>query len=55
MSEKRIEDFIGEVLTGAAQENALSFVSHLLANDMQVGRFTYHGEDTLHWEVKFQD
>jgi hypothetical protein len=51
---KRIEDFITEILTGDAQENALSFVSHLRTSDMQIERFTYHGEDTLHWEVKFQ-
>ena len=55
MSEKRIEDYIGEVLNGEAKENALSFVSHLLANDMRIERFTYHGENTLHWEVKFQE
>jgi len=54
MTVKRIEDFIGEVLTGNAHEYALAFVSHLQASDMLIERFTYHGEDTLHWEVRFQ-
>jgi len=55
MSEKKIEDSIGEVLTGEAQENALAFVSHLRANDMLIERFVYHGEDKRHWEIKFKD
>ena len=55
MVEKRIEDFIGEVLTGKAQEYALAFVSHLRKSEMLIERFTYHGEDTLHWEVNFQE
>ena len=55
MPDKQIEDYINEILTSDAKENALSFVSHLRASDMQINRFTYHGEDTLHWEIKFQD
>jgi len=54
MDEKRIEDFIGEVLSRNAQEHALAFVSHLRASGMVITRFTYHGEDTLHWQIKFQ-
>ena len=32
----------------------MSFVSHMRVNNMTIERFTYHGEDTLHWEVKYQ-
>jgi len=51
MTAKKIENFIKEILANKAQEHALAFVSHLLANDMLIERFTYHGEDTLHWKV----
>jgi len=53
MFKKRIEDYIGEVLTDNAQY-ALSFVSYLRASDMLIKRFTYHGKDTLHWEVNYK-
>jgi len=53
-SKKSIEEYIGEVLANTAQAHALAFVSHLRASDMTIKRFTYHGKDTLHWEVKFQ-
>ena len=52
---KKIEEHICDVLSDDTQKDALSFVSHLQANDMRIERFTYHGEDTLHWEVKFQE
>lgn len=55
MSKKRIEDYVNEVLTGDAQENARSFISHLQESDMSIERFTYHGEDMLHWEITFQE
>ncbi|MCL2532169.1 MAG: hypothetical protein FWE40_08450 [Oscillospiraceae bacterium] len=53
-SKKSIKEYIGEVLVGSTQEHALAFVSHLRSSDMTIRRFTYHGKDTLHWEVKFQ-
>ena len=55
MPEKIIEDYICETLKVDVKDNALSFVAYLRSNDMQINRFTYHGEDMLHWEVKFQD
>jgi hypothetical protein len=55
MSEKTIEDYITEILTGEAQENALTFVAHLRAKDMQIERFKFYGEDKLHWEIKYKD
>ena len=42
------------MLSDNSKELALAFISHLHENDMTIERFTYHGEDTLHWEVRFQ-
>ena len=36
MSNKKIEDFLSEALTGDALENASTFVAHLRAADMQI-------------------
>ena len=55
VSEKRIEDFICEVLTEEAQKNALAFVAHLRASEMLIERFVYHGEDKRHWQIKYKD
>ena len=51
---QQIEEFIDEVLSGNTQERALAFVTYLRTNDMAIIRFTYHGKDTLHWEVKYK-
>ncbi|MCL2194800.1 MAG: hypothetical protein FWB76_02495 [Oscillospiraceae bacterium] len=53
-SKKSIEEYISEVLADSQQEQALSFVSHLRASDIEIKRFTYHGKDTLHWQVKYK-
>ena len=45
MPEKRIENSIGEVLTGDAQKNALEFVAYLRASEMLFERgkdYHYH-------------
>ena len=55
MSEKKIEDFIREALSGEAQDNALEFAAYLRASDMLIEKFDFYGEDKLHWEVKYRD
>ena len=56
MSEQRIEDFIGEALTGDAQKNALEFVSYLRANEMLFERCCNgYWEDKLYWMIKYKN
>jgi hypothetical protein len=51
----KIENYIGDMLIGDTRRNALEFVAFLRTNNMSIERFTYHGEDTFHWEVKYMD
>ena len=56
MNERRIEDFIVEVLSYDARKNALDFVAYLRAGDMQFERSTTsYWADKLYWYVKYQD
>jgi hypothetical protein len=55
MSEQKIEDFIGEVLTGDAQKLALDFVACLRAQEMQFERGTGYWEDKRYWTIKYKD
>jgi len=49
MPNKKIEDVIGEVLTGHLQKNALDFVAYLRANKIAFE------ESENYWEVKYKD
>jgi hypothetical protein len=55
MSEQRIENFIGEVLTGDAQKNALEFVAYLKASEMLFERGKGYWEDKLYWLITYKD
>jgi hypothetical protein len=55
MSENKIENYIADVLVGDTQKNASDFIAFLRGNDMFIERFTYHGDDTLHWIIKYSD
>ena len=55
MSKQIMEDFIGEVLTGDAQKNALEFAIYLRANDMLFKKGKNYWEDKLYWAIKFKD
>ena len=46
MAKRRIEEFIGDVLEGGAQERALEFIAFLRANEIPVG------ESDGYWNVK---
>ena len=56
MPEQRIENFIGEILTGDAQQNALEFVEYLRANEMLFERCR-NGcwENKPYWLIKYQN
>ena len=47
MPEQEIEDFIGEILTGDAQKNALEFAAYLRASEMLFERGTGYWEGKL--------
>ena len=55
MPEKRIEDFIAEVLIANVQHNALNFIAYLRANEMQFERGRGYWEDKLYWLIKYKD
>ena len=55
MPEQRIENFIGEVLTGDARKNALDFFAYLWANEMLFERGKGYWEDKIYWMVKYKD
>lgn len=55
MSEQKIENIIGEVLTGEAQKNALEFVAYLRANEMLFERGNGYWENQLYWLIKYKN
>ena len=55
MPEQRIEDFIGEVLTGEDQKNALEFAAYLRESEMQFERGTGYWEGKLYWVINYKD
>ncbi|MCL2014030.1 MAG: hypothetical protein FWG69_03470 [Oscillospiraceae bacterium] len=54
MPEQIIESHIKETLAGDKRENALDFVAHLKANEMQFERGKGYWEDKLYWMVKYK-
>ena len=55
MPEQRIENLIGEVLTGDAQKNALEFFAYLRASEMLFEKGKGYWEDKLYWGIKYRD
>ncbi|GHV07212.1 hypothetical protein FACS189485_17140 [Spirochaetia bacterium] len=55
MFEQRIENFIGGVLTGDVQKNALEFVAYLRASEMLFERGKGYWEDKLYWLIKYKN
>jgi len=55
MFEKKIENFIGEVLIGDAQKNAFELVAYLRANEMLFERGKGYWENKLYWLIKYKD
>jgi hypothetical protein len=55
MPEQKIENFIGEVLAGDAQKNALEFVAYLRTGEMLFERGKGYWEDKLYWMIKYKD
>jgi hypothetical protein len=55
MSEQQIENFIGEVLTGGDQKNALEFIAYLKASEMIFERGKGYWEGKLHWIITYKD
>ena len=55
MPEQKIENFIGDVLIGETQKNALEFVAYLRANEMLFVRGNGYWEDKLYWMIKYKD
>ena len=55
MPEQKIEDFIGEVLTGEDQKNALEFAAYLKASEMQFERGGGYWEGKLYWGISYKD
>ncbi|MHB8963489.1 MAG: hypothetical protein ACYC5K_10090, partial [Saccharofermentanales bacterium] len=53
MSEQKIEDFIGEVLTGDARKNASAFFEYLMESGLQFDRGIGYWEDKLYWMIKY--
>ena len=54
MSEKRIDDFINELLIGDAQRNALEFVTYLRTNEMQFKKEKGYWEDKCYWGISYK-
>lgn len=55
MLEQKIEDVIGEVLTGDTQKNALEFVTYLRTNEMLFEREKGYWEDKYYWGIKYNN
>lgn len=55
MLDQKIENMIGDVLTGDMQKNALKFFSYLIASDMLLERSKGYWADKLYWMVKYED
>lgn len=55
MQEQRIENVIGEVLTGYARENALGLALFLRGNGLQFERGTGYWEDKFYFMVKHEN
>ena len=55
MSEQGIENFIGDVLAGDMQKNALEFAAYLAASDMLFERGGGYWADKLYWRIKYKD
>jgi len=55
MHEHRIEDFIGEILTGDEQKNALEFIAYLRVSEMEFERGGGYWKGKLYWYIKFKD
>ena len=55
MSEQKIENSIGEILTGDTQKNALEFASFLRASEMLLERGKDYWEDKHYWMIKYKD
>lgn len=55
MPEQRIEKYIGEVLAGDAQKNALEFVAYLRAGEMLFERGKGYWNSKLYWIITFQN
>jgi len=55
MSEQKIEEIIGEVLTGDVQKNALEFVAYLRANEILFERGKGYWENKYYWLIKFKN
>jgi len=55
MVEQNIENFIGAVLAGNMQKNALEFAAYLRANEMLFEWGKGYWEDKLYWVIKYKD
>jgi hypothetical protein len=55
MLEQRIENSIGEVLTGDMEKNALEFASFLRACEMLFERAKGYWEDKHYWMIKYKN
>ena len=55
MSEQKIENFINDLLTGKARENALDFIAHLRTHEMLFERGGGYWADKFYWMVKHKD
>lgn len=55
MSNQKIENFIGEVLTRDTQKNASDFFAYLMESEVQFERGKGYWADKLYWMIKYKN
>jgi hypothetical protein len=55
MPDYKIDNYIGDTLTGDARKNAIDFFEYLLESELQFERGKGYWADKLYWMIKYKD